>query len=107
MALSYLVAGALLFVTTLILYRRGDNDRRRTALKRLFFGVPYFVIMFFVGSVFGALLVSLWILDTGWEFVTGREGFRPGGQAERLWEYRDSWVRYIVYGDGARPGLVP
>jgi hypothetical protein len=102
----YAVLGACVLFAG-YLYATGDNTRRWKALKRLVLGVPYFLLMFVLGGIFATIIVATFALDVVWEVVTGRQGFTPEGQMERLWAWRDYNTRYIVYGNGDRFRWIP
>lgn len=105
MALGWIIL-AVLVLALVALARTGDNDRRIEAAERILFGIPFLVLMFFLGTIFGAYIVVSFALDTLWELLTGREGFTPEGHAERLWEWKDRNTRWVAYGDGS-PKLIP
>jgi len=94
---------ALLAIATVYLlyrwYRSGDNRYRLQAVKRVILGIPFLVLMFLAGAVFGTYVVLVFLLDVAWQFLTGRPGFQGDGYAERLWDWKDRNTRWVITGD--------
>lgn len=105
MVLLIEIALFILFAAAWVYYV-GDNDRRVEALQRIAFGLPFLLVMAVIGTLFGIYVVVTWVLDTMWVLVTGRRGFRPGGNASRLEHWRTSNTKWILTGEG-NPRLFP
>lgn len=86
--------------------RTGDNSLRVQAVKRLAFGIPFFILAFIVGAIFGLYIVTLWLFDATWQFTTGTSGIDSGGRADRLWQFKYENERWLISGDGS-PKLYP
>lgn len=107
MAVGYLLLAVIGIVAFYYWYSSGDNTRRIEAIKRSLYGIPYFALMFLAGSIIGGTLLLIWLLDTSWVFLTGREGFASDSHAQRLWDWRDRNMRWLVYGEGPGPKFIP
>lgn len=106
MALLTILAVAA--VTLGAVYLLSDEDSlRRRAVRRLVVGGPVLAVVVLLGSVFLVFLVTIYAADVTWQLATGRPGLSVDGHAGRLWDWRDRWTRYTVYGEGPRPSLVP
>jgi len=106
MALGWFLLALSVLALGYVVFHTGDNQNRVEALKRITWGIPFLVVMFFAGTVFGLYIVLSFALDVAWQLVTGRDGFASEGHAERLWVWKDRNTRWVAYGDGS-PKLIP
>lgn len=94
--LALLAAASLLYLWL----QTGDNQYRLEAVKRVAFGVPFLILMFLFGGLIGVSIVVTFVLDVIWQFATGREGWTPGGQVERLERWRRNNMLWLQTGRG-------
>jgi membrane protease YdiL (CAAX protease family) len=91
---ALVVIGLVLFWWVYV--RGGDRKNRIQGAKRIAYGIPFLAFMFVAGFIFGAYVVLVWIIDSIWQILTGREGLDPNGKATRLHEWRDHNLRFLL-----------
>jgi hypothetical protein len=106
MALGSLLVVAAVGVVLYLWWHSGDNQYRIEAVRRVVLGIPFLAVMTVAGILFGIYILAAFILDTIWQFATGRPGLSEGGRVERLQDWRDAWTRWCLRG-GDRPRFVP
>jgi hypothetical protein len=99
--LTLTIVSVLVAATLYFWLKTGDNSLRAQGLKRLALGVPFLVLAFLIGSLFGAYVALVFAADVFWQILTGRPGVDSGGYADRLWDWKDTNTRYILVGEGS------
>ena len=102
-ALAVIVAAAVVWF---LLGAAGYDGRRRQAIGRIAFGVPFLLLTATIGFLFAAYIVLVFAADVLYQLLTGRGGLSSSGNAGRLFEYREQNVKWVMFGDG-EPRLIP
>jgi hypothetical protein len=65
---------------------------------RLLLGLPLYLVAVLLSWVLVAGAVAIWLLDSSWQILTGRDGITSENPVAKVYGWYTGWFRYVAFG---------
>lgn len=77
------------------------GSRRAEAIKRLTFGLLWWIIASIVVAIWFVIGAFVFLIDIGWQLIFGSEGIGGSNVFADAWDWYTMNVKWVLWGEGS------